>query len=317
MRNVLLLVFFLCACVSSGQVGYSQKISVSGISSGAYMAVQLAISYSGTIQHVASFAGGPFGCSQGSVLKSVQCMQEPDKIDEEVLVQNALTLEQSGQVDSLTNLKNSRVFLFQGQADSIVKKESVLKLQKFFSRWVSESQIKTLIHEKAGHAIVTTNKGVLCGENASPFIEKCDVDLVINTIEFLLGSPRGTPSEVAIERLRPLEQSRFSSDESFAKEAFVYTPQSCNGSRSCGVHVALHGCKQSTEFVSDTFIKDAGYLEAAEKFGIKVLFPNVKSSPKNPMGCWDWWGYTGQKFLTKDAPQISGLMAMAKFVLEN
>ncbi|MBC86589.1 MAG: polyhydroxybutyrate depolymerase, partial [Bdellovibrionaceae bacterium] len=43
------------------------KISVSGISSGSYMAGQLHVALSGTFSGVGLVAGGPYYCSQGSV----------------------------------------------------------------------------------------------------------------------------------------------------------------------------------------------------------------------------------------------------------
>jgi hypothetical protein len=30
----------------------------------------------------------------------------------------------------------------------------------------------------------------------------------------------------------------------------------------------------------------------------------------NPRGCWDWWGYTGRNYHTKEAPQMRAVMAM-------
>jgi hypothetical protein len=33
----------------------------------------------------------------------------------------------------------------------------------------------------------------------------------------------------------------------------------------------------------------------------------VEASILNPKACWDWWGYTGKDFLTKDAPQIAAI----------
>jgi len=41
-----------------------------------------------------------------------------------------------------------------------------------------------------------------------------------------------------------------------------------------------------------------------------VLFPQVSSTPANPQACWDWWGYTGRQFLTRDAPQIVAVRRM-------
>jgi hypothetical protein len=41
-----------------------------------------------------------------------------------------------------------------------------------------------------------------------------------------------------------------------------------------------------------------------------ILFPQVKASTINPDGCWDWWGYTGLDYLSKNAPQITAVWAM-------
>ena len=43
---------------------------------------------------------------------------------------------------------------------------------------------------------------------------------------------------------------------------------------------------------------------------IVLLFPQIRSGALNPRGCWDWWGYTGKDFLTRDAPQIKAVRAM-------
>src|ERR1700737_4758240 len=44
-----------------------QTVTVAGISSGGYMAVQLQVAYSQSIFGTAVFAGGPYYCAQGSV----------------------------------------------------------------------------------------------------------------------------------------------------------------------------------------------------------------------------------------------------------
>lgn len=44
------------------------KIAVAGLSSGAFMAVQMHVAYSATFTAgVGSFAGGPFYCAEGSI----------------------------------------------------------------------------------------------------------------------------------------------------------------------------------------------------------------------------------------------------------
>lgn len=41
-----------------------------------------------------------------------------------------------------------------------------------------------------------------------------------------------------------------------------------------------------------------------------VVFPQIKESlvlPTNPMGCWDWWGYSSLYYSTQDGPQVSSI----------
>ena len=43
-----------------------------------------------------------------------------------------------------------------------------------------------------------------------------------------------------------------------------------------------------------------------------MLYPQVDSSkiaPLNPMGCWDWWGYTDGDYATRDGAQLKVVKA--------
>lgn len=96
-------------------------------------------------------------------------------------------------------------------------------------------------------------------------------------------------------------------------QGFVYFPEACTKGLECSIHVALHGCKQGKANVDDVFARKAGYLEVAELNNLIVLFPQVRSSllfPINPMGCWDWWGYTKNNFATKNGPQMLAVKSM-------
>jgi len=61
------------------------------------------------------------------------------------------------------------------------------------------------------------------------------------------------------------------------------------------------------------FATKAGYLEVAELNNIIVIFPQILRSsifPTNPMGCWDWWGYSSIYYATRGGPQMSGVKKM-------
>jgi poly(3-hydroxybutyrate) depolymerase len=103
-----------------------------------------------------------------------------------------------------------------------------------------------------------------------------------------------------------------SSDDNaeLAETGVVYVPKSCTETPGCRVHIAFHGCSQNREAVGDTFIKESGFARWADTNRIVVLFPQVADSSINPQGCWDWWGYTGPQYLTRDAPQIAAVNKM-------
>ena len=45
--------------------------------------------------------------------------------------------------------------------------------------------------------------------------------------------------------------------------------------------------------IGDKYVRHAGYNEVGEANNIIILYPQVTATLTNPMGCWDWWGYTG------------------------
>ena len=47
-----------------------------------------------------------------------------------------------------------------------------------------------------------------------------------------------------------------------------------------------------------------------------VLYPQTAARygwwAFNPRACWDWWGYTGPAYATKEAPQLRAVVAMVE-----
>jgi poly(3-hydroxybutyrate) depolymerase len=57
------------------------------------------------------------------------------------------------------------------------------------------------------------------------------------------------------------------------------------------------------------FIVQSGYLTWAEANNIVLAFPQVVPGPQNPYACWDWWGYTGANYASRDGAQMTVLAA--------
>ena len=49
------------------------------------------------------------------------------------------------------------------------------------------------------------------------------------------------------------------------------------------------------------------HLPVAAENSIVLAFPKVVPSAANPLGCWDWWGYTGPDHLWRDGRQMKVL----------
>ena len=66
------------------------------------------------------------------------------------------------------------------------------------------------------------------------------------------------------------------------------------------------------------FVRRAGYLAAADAGNVVVLFPQVEPSfqPLNPNGCWDWWGYEGEDYATRNGVQLRAVRAMIGDLLD-
>ena len=159
------------------------------------------------------------------------------------------------------------------------------------------------------HGFPTLETGGECGTMAPPFLNACGYDAAGILLVALHGEL--APRTSATGRLMRIAQPG-AADADMLAEAFLYVPAACADGAACGIHVALHGCQQSSEFVDTQFVTGAGYNEWAESNRLLVLYPQVASSriaPLNPLGCWDWWGYTGDAYATRNAPQIVAIMA--------
>ena len=109
-----------CISIASAvSVSVGDHVTTSGVSSGAYMAEQLHFIHSSWVKGAALFAGGPFYCSGGVAATALTlCMKDPALIVDATLKSLYVGLEASGSIDSLSNLKGSKVMIISGTKDS-------------------------------------------------------------------------------------------------------------------------------------------------------------------------------------------------------
>jgi hypothetical protein len=213
-------------------------------------------------------------------------------------------------------LAREKVYLFSAGADQIVAPSIVQAAKDFYIRaGVAEDNIKFDSREDAGHAFLTTDSGTTCGVSASPFVSDCDYDQAGVILKWLYGD-LAAPSDKPAGKFIRFDQSQFNEDSAahLSQQGVVYVPASCSKEGNCRLHIALHGCEQNINTVGMTFVEGSGFARWADTNRFVILFPQVSASVLNPKGCWDWWGYTGNDYLTKDAPQIAAIWKMVEWL---
>ncbi|HSV46897.1 MAG TPA: PHB depolymerase family esterase [Ramlibacter sp.] len=304
------------------------QTSVSGLSSGAFMAVQLQVAYSRSIIGAGVVAGGPYYCAANNMAYTGICMgQMPLRPNPYLMANAAKRFADSRLIDPIGNLAKRRVYVFSGTDDSIVRQPAVDATVTFFKQvGVRPVNLEYVNKMPAGHAVITPSNGNNCSANSAPYISHCSIDgtgydqagAVLRHIYGALKPRVGAPAGQIVS----FDQRRYAAKETgMADAGFLYVPQACAvGGVRCKVHVALHGCAQSAESVGDKFYKETGYNNWADSNQILVLYPQVDkstSSPSNPYGCWDWWGYTGDNYAHKSSVQMVAIKAMVNRLVQH
>lgn len=292
------------------------QTSASGLSSGAFMAVQFHVAYSSIMRGVAAFAGGPFTCSQGKAVHAVtRCMRPAGALDPAPFVATTNALAAAGDVDPVAGLPGQRVFLFGGAGDTTIQPAVMDGLRDYYAA-VGVAPTDLAFERRrpgTGHTMPTVDSGGDCASSRAPFVGRCGYDGAGRALEHIYG-PLAPRAAIAAGAFVALDQRDFiaaPSAHSLADEAWAYVPKACASGARCRVHVAFHGCLQSASKVGDAFYRHAGYNEWADDNRIVVLYPQAIAVPgSNPNGCWDWWGYDSPDYAKKSAPQMRMVKAM-------
>ncbi|WP_255989909.1 extracellular catalytic domain type 2 short-chain-length polyhydroxyalkanoate depolymerase [Chitinolyticbacter albus] len=305
------------------------QTSVSGLSSGAFMAAQFNVAYSGTLVGAGIVAGGPFYCaglgnrSGGDpylITATTLCMNPlgPGPDAKQALA-FARQFAAAGQIDDPVNLKKQRIYVFSGTADTIVRTKVVDQTHRFYQEaGVPAAQLKYVNNLAAGHALLTNNStDPACPANVAPNINNCNFMQSHDILRHIYGALK-PPAAHAGGQVLEFDQREFqqgTASNGLAPTGFAYVPKVC-ARETCRVHVVFHGCTQEASRLGDRFFRTTGYNELADSNRIVVLYPQIQSNPRrNPNGCWDFWGYTSASpaqpdYYRKTAPQMAAVMAM-------
>jgi poly(3-hydroxybutyrate) depolymerase len=242
----------------------------------------------------------------------------------------------TGEIDDPAHLADDRVWLFRGELDEVVPEPVAGSLADLYRLLGVDGEA---LHVAPGDPERPANHGIPvesfagesrfarrdCAEYAPPFVIECGYDAAGLLLRHLY--PEGF-------RLEPVDPHRAGNLHAFDQTAFfqpteraglsgvgyIYVPDACR-SEECRLHVAFHGCRQNAdargdERVHDDFVRDAGYNRWAVANRIVVLYPQATEAAGNPRACWDFWGYSGGGWRTRDGIQMRAVRSMLERLIE-
>jgi poly(3-hydroxybutyrate) depolymerase len=300
------------------------SVTVSGLSSGGFMANQLGVAHSATFKGVGVFAGGPYMCAGHS--NYTACMYNASISASMLSTMQADIDAWSGSlIDPKAGIAAQQVYLFVGSSDSTVGPNPMNALRtQYQNNGVPAAQLSFVQRASTAHTFPTdfdSTGNNACGSTASPYISNCGYDGAKAVLQQFYGTLNPRNNAPLAANFIEFDQTEFTSNPGMAASGWAYVPADCAAGSSCRLHVALHGCLQSTVNIGDKFVKNTGYARWADSNHIVVLFPQTKTdntsrataasgSLPNPNACWDWVGWYGSSFARAAGTQQAALMAM-------
>lgn len=323
-EGVLVLIVWMAALAAAGKLPAlglnTDAVTVSGISAGGAMALQMSVAFSANVSGVGAIAGPPYDCSQGALTTAMlACMYNTMPVPLESMWAAVASASSNGLIDSASNLGGQRVWLYTGSQDSVVKSQVVRDGATFYRKYTSSVALVDSVPSE--HAWITAAHGNSCGYLGSPYINNCDFDAAGDILKATLGRSNLTApvsDASAAGSILQFSQDDFvsggASSISFGPTGYMYVPDACKTTQ-CGLHIAFHGCQQTIADIGEEFITEAHLNEWAASNNLVVLYPQAQKSylmPSNPEGCFDWWGYTTSNFLYKTGPQMQAVWSMVQ-----
>ena len=297
----------------------SQRVAVLGMSSGAYMAHQLHLAYSDRLVGAGLFAGGPYGCARGDLNIALGgCMNPPPaampKLDE--LVETARQRAKAGQLAPLSGLAGDRIYLWHGRDDQLVSESISGMVESLYKTLAPEIQLQKQFEQPIGHVFPTEAAGLACDKVESPYIGACGFDAAGAALKAIFAVDKDIKvGGTADGELREFD-ARVPADADIPgdRRGLLYLPKQCQQGQRCGLVIVLHGCEQSIGKIDDRFAREAGFNRWADALNLVLLYPQTESSlmPLNPKACWDWWGYTGADYDTRQGKQMRWIAELSR-----
>jgi poly(3-hydroxybutyrate) depolymerase len=288
------------------------QVSVSGLSSGAFMAQELGVAYSSKFMGVGVFAGGIYDCWRTVPPPGCAYPNTPDI----ARAQSNMNAWSGNLIDPVSNIANQKIYVFTGTNDMVIGPNVTGQVVRLYSAFTSASSIHYDNTLPDAHAFPTNFNApgdVPCGVQNG--ISNCGFDGAGAVLQWIYGPLNAPNTGTLTGSLMQFNQGAFvASGNGMDTEAWLYVPANCTNGQACKLHVALHGCNMSYSQIGSAFLNNTGYNRWADTNNIIVLYPQTlpdsRNSPPPFAGCWDLGAFYGLNYDQKGGVQIEALMRM-------
>jgi predicted esterase len=290
------------------------KVSVSGLSSGAWMAQQLGVAYSSRFIGVGVFAGGFYDCWRTTAAPAGCSYPQTPNPSLSIAHMNAWS---GSLIDSVANIAKQKIYVFTGTNDTVIGPNVTDQVVNLYKNFTAASNIHYDNTLPAIHTFPTDFDAPgdsNCYMQTNTVISNCGFDGAGAVLQWIYGplNPRNTGALSG--HLIQFDQSAFApTGIGMDNEAWAYVPAGCASGQPCRLHIALHGCNMSYSQIGSKFLNNTGYNLWADTNNIIILYPQAipdASQPANYIGCWDFHDGYGLNYDQHGGVQIEAIMRM-------
>jgi len=137
-------------------------------------------------------------------------------------------LRRKNLIDPVSNIKDSRVYLFSGKIDSVVHTGVVKHAEDFYNNY--DAKVTTEYSLNAQHTWPTVSNGKNCQILGKPYIGACKFDGAFESLKVILpdGSSLKPPVSANSGSLSEFSQTPYTGiGYSMQKNGYIYVPKAC------------------------------------------------------------------------------------------
>lgn len=144
-------------------------------------------------------ASPPYYCSGGNAGFALENCMKTGVIEDSILETAYAGFEATSMIDKLSNIANSKVYIYSGTEDSEVKPIVVNHQQSIYKHYGAD--VKTNYKIGSDHAIVTNKYGSKCDSFEAPYIVNCGFDLAYEALDHSIGLTSDSANDYKLSNL--------------------------------------------------------------------------------------------------------------------